>query len=55
MWRRLWFLLNRQRLARELADEMTAHRETMGEPRRFGNTLRLREEAADALGLALAR
>jgi len=29
---------------------MAAHRELMGEPRRFGNSLRLREEARDVWG-----
>ena len=46
--RRIWYLINRRRLERELRDEMEAHREAMGEPRRFGNTLRLREESRDA-------
>src|SRR5919106_5127827 len=46
--RRAWYLLNRRRFERELAEEMAAHREMLGEPRRFGNTLRIREEARDA-------
>ena len=50
--RRLRYLLNRERLDRELASEMELHREMAardgGTP--FGNTLRLREEARDAWG-----
>lgn len=48
--RRLAFLLRRRAFERELVEEMRAHREAMGEPRSFGNTLRLREEARDAWG-----
>ena len=48
--RRLWYLLNRSRIERELQQEMDAHREMMGEPVRFGNTLRLREESRDVWG-----
>lgn len=47
--RRVWYVLNRRRFERELADEMAAHREMLGgEPQRFGNALRIREEARDA-------
>jgi predicted permease len=46
--RRAWYLLNRGRRERELADEMAAHREMLGDPQRFGNALRIREEARDA-------
>jgi predicted permease len=53
LWRRLWFLLNRSRFERELQDEMDAHRAMRGESGpRFGNALRLREEAADEWGWA---
>jgi predicted permease len=51
LWRRLWFLLNRARLERELREEMEAHREMItdaGAP--FGNSLRLRDEAVDQWG-----
>src|SRR4051812_7269925 len=48
--RRIWYRINRRRLEHELRDEMEAHREAMGEPRQFGNSLRLREEARDAWG-----
>src|SRR5262245_38356587 len=48
--RRLSYLLNRSRIERELQQEMDAHREMMGEPVRFGNTLRLREESRDVWG-----
>ena len=46
--RRLRYLLNRRRLDADLQREMAIHRSMMGEPQRFGNTLRLREEARDA-------
>src|SRR5687767_11531723 len=48
--RRIWYLLNRRRFERELEREMAAHRAAMAEPHRFGNTLRLRERAADEWG-----
>jgi predicted permease len=48
--RRIWYLLNRRQHAAELAREMAAHRAMMDDPRRFGSSLRLREEAADAWG-----
>jgi predicted permease len=48
--RRLWYLANRRRFDRALLDEMTAHRAALVHPARFGNTLRLREEARDAWG-----
>jgi predicted permease len=52
LWRRLHYLLNRERLDQELADEMAAHRAMAAGKGagRFGNTLRLREEARDAWG-----
>jgi hypothetical protein len=50
--RRIWYLLNRRRMEEELQSEMDAHRTMMGEPARFGNTLRLREESRDAWGWA---
>src|SRR5262245_53797638 len=46
--RRLWYVLNRRRFERELEREMAMHRASMTGPRRFGNMLRLREEARDA-------
>jgi predicted permease len=48
--RRVAYLVNRRKHERELLREMEAHREMMREPRRFGNTLRLREEARDVWG-----
>ena len=48
--RRLGFLIRRRAWEEELRREMEAHREEMGEPKTFGNTLRLREEARDAWG-----
>jgi predicted permease len=49
-WRRIWYLLNRDAIERELRCEMAAHRAMMSDPRRFGSTLRLREESADVWG-----
>src|SRR5574339_137884 len=48
--RRLVFLLRRRAMEDELRREMEAHRAMMGDPRAFGNTLRLRDEARDAWG-----
>ena len=48
--RRLWYLINRDRFERALQLEMESHRAMMNEPRRFGNTLRLREESRDVWG-----
>ena len=48
--RRMWYLLNRSRSEAVLREEMLAHREAMSEPARFGNVLRLREEAGDVWG-----
>jgi macrolide transport system ATP-binding/permease protein len=50
--RRISYLLNRQRMDQELADEMAAHRDMMAEDRRtaFGNALRLREDGRAAWG-----
>jgi len=48
--RRLGYRLNRRRLEDALQQEMEAHRELMGEPVRFGNTLQLRERSRDVWG-----
>lgn len=48
--RRIWYLLNRERLDAALKAEMEAHRAAMGEPARFGNSLVLREESRDVWG-----
>src|SRR5688572_2577990 len=48
--RRLGYLFRRRKLEDELRREMEAHRSLMEDPRAFGNTLRLREEAQDAWG-----
>ena len=48
--RRLGYLLRRRAIEDELRREMEAHRAQMAEPRDFGNTLRLRDEARDAWG-----
>lgn len=49
--RRLWYLVRRGKLERELEAEMQAHREEMGTRNGgFGNGLRLREESRDAWG-----
>nr|MDP9323496.1 ABC transporter permease [Acidobacteriota bacterium] len=50
--RRIWYLCNRGRLEREMAEEMAYHRELMSPDRRtnFGNELRLREDAREVWG-----
>lgn len=48
--RRLGYLLRRRTLEDELRREMEAHRALLEEPRAFGNTMRLRDEARDAWG-----
>src|SRR5687767_11633251 len=48
--RRLGYLLRRRAREDELRREMETHRALLGEPRDFGNTLRLRDEAQDAWG-----
>jgi predicted permease len=48
--RRLRHLLGRSRWERELAEEMSEHVAALSDGRRFGNLLRLREEARDAWG-----
>jgi ABC-type antimicrobial peptide transport system permease subunit len=48
--RRLAYLLRRRALEDELRREVEAHRALLEEPRAFGNTLRLRDEARDAWG-----
>jgi predicted permease len=52
LFRRIYYLLNRRRLERELANDIEVHREMMGAEyqRDFGNTLRLREQAREAWG-----
>jgi predicted permease len=56
LWRRLWYFLNKSKFERELREEMEGHRAlqamsgTAGP--RFGNSLRLREEAQDQWGWA---
>src|SRR5687767_10929574 len=52
LFRRIYYLLNRDRLERDLEDEMTAHREMMPSNRReaFGKALQLREESRDVWG-----
>lgn len=50
-FRRLRYLLNRRRLDQELQNDMEVHREmTERDGRRFGNTLRLREDARQEWG-----
>jgi predicted permease len=48
--RRLVYLLRRGAAEEELRREMESHRAQMQDPRAFGNTLRLRDEARDAWG-----
>jgi predicted permease len=50
LWRRLRYLASRRRIERELAEEMAVHRGMMTDPRRFGNMLKLREDARDVWG-----
>ena len=50
LWRRFWYLFTRRRMEADLREEMESHRAEMGEPSRFGNTLRLREESRDVWG-----
>ena len=53
LFRRIVFLLRRDKLERQLRNEMAFHREMMGEEApRFGNPLALREEARDVWGWA---
>lgn len=49
-FRRVWYLLNRRRYERELLQEMRDHRESMHDPRSFGDTHRLLERSRDAWG-----
>ena len=49
-FRRLKYLLNRSHHEAMLREEMAAHRDLMSDPRRFGNALRIREEARDVWG-----
>jgi predicted permease len=50
LWRRIYFMLNRRRLERELTEEMETHRDMMPADRRsqFGSAVRLREESREA-------
>jgi predicted permease len=50
LFRRLSYFANRSRHDEALRQEMAAHRDMLGDPRRFGNTLRLREESRDVWG-----
>ncbi len=52
LWRRLTYWIHRNRIQRELEEEMAAHREMMGveRARSFGSTLKLREESNEAWG-----
>ena len=51
-FRRIYFLLNRRRLERELANDMAVHREMMAEEHRkdFGNPTLLREKSGEVWG-----
>jgi len=49
LWRRLWYLLRREQEDADLQEEMETHRAMMGDPRQFGNALRLREECQDVM------
>src|SRR5262245_19773173 len=49
LWRRIYFLFNRERLERELAEEMATHREMMAADRlrSFGNDAIVREDSRE--------
>ena len=51
-FRRIYYLLNRRKLERELANDIEVHREMMGTDSKkdFGNTLRVQEQAREAWG-----
>ncbi len=49
-YRRMKYILNRGEHDEQVRREMEAHRERLASPSRFGNTLRLREEARDVWG-----
>jgi hypothetical protein len=57
LWRRIYFLWNRDRLDRELAEEMAAHREMMPADRlrNFGNGNMPQHDRAADLGYAGCR
>lgn len=52
LFRRIWYLLNRRRVEREMADEMAYHRDLMGPGERdtFGSNIRLFEDAREVWG-----
>ncbi len=49
-WRRLWYRLNRARLEAALNEELRQHREALGDDRRFGSELRIREDVRAVWG-----
>lgn len=50
-FRRIYFLLNRRKLERELANDMAVHREMLGADRKdFGNPTLIAEQSHEALG-----
>src|SRR5687767_8435392 len=49
-FRRVWYLMNRRQNERELMREMNAHRESMHDRSKFGDTHRLLEYSRDAWG-----
>ncbi len=49
-WRRVWHLMNRPRLERDLKREMREHREMMHDPSTFGDSHRMLERSRDAWG-----
>jgi predicted permease len=50
LWNRVYFLLHRKRMEKELAEEMESHRAMLPDDQRsqFGNTSMLRDESRDA-------
>jgi putative ABC transport system permease protein len=51
-FRRIYYMLNRRKLEREMANDIEFHREMMGADYRkdFGNELRVREQSREAVG-----
>jgi predicted permease len=50
IWRRIQYLLFRNRIQRELEEELAAHRAQMSEPQSFGSTLKIREDSNEVWG-----
>ncbi len=54
-FRRIYYLLNRRRLERELRNDIEVHREMLGDNRKnFGNATLLQEQSHQCVGLGMA-